>query len=181
LELGFSGGSDGVNLPAMQETWVWSLGRSPAGGHGNPLQYSCLENTHGQSSLVNYSSWGYKESDMAEQLSTHKQGISTVPVHLEEIRKAFSLEPSEGVWPYLHFDLRLLGSKTVREYIPGVLSHLIYSTLFWNLYIRNKILKIKLEHSIYTSIRKHKILRNEVFKYVKFLHGKLPQIITRIN
>ena len=24
----------------------WS-GRSPGGGHGNPLQYSCLENTHG--------------------------------------------------------------------------------------------------------------------------------------
>ena len=28
----------------MLETWVWSLGRSPGGGHGNPLQYSCLEN-----------------------------------------------------------------------------------------------------------------------------------------
>ena len=23
------------------------LGRSPGGGHGNPLQYSCLENPHG--------------------------------------------------------------------------------------------------------------------------------------
>ena len=28
--------------------WV---GRSPEKGHGNPLQYSCLENHHGQSSL----------------------------------------------------------------------------------------------------------------------------------
>ena len=28
------------------------LGRSPGGGHGNPLQYSCLENPHGQRSLV---------------------------------------------------------------------------------------------------------------------------------
>ena len=27
-----------------QQTWVWSLGRSPVGGNGNPLQYSCLEN-----------------------------------------------------------------------------------------------------------------------------------------
>ena len=25
------------------------LGRSPGGGHGNPLQYSCLEKAHGQS------------------------------------------------------------------------------------------------------------------------------------
>ena len=31
----------------MQETWVPSLGQeeSPGGGHGNPLQYSCLENS----------------------------------------------------------------------------------------------------------------------------------------
>jgi len=28
------------------------LGRSPGGGHGNPLQYSCLENPHGQRSLA---------------------------------------------------------------------------------------------------------------------------------
>ena len=34
------------------------LGRSPGGGHGNPLQYSCLENPHGERSLVGYSPWG---------------------------------------------------------------------------------------------------------------------------
>ena len=36
----------GKNLPAVQETWglIPGLGRSPGGGHGNPLQYSCLEN-----------------------------------------------------------------------------------------------------------------------------------------
>ena len=39
-------------------------GRSPGGGHGNPLQYSCLENPHGQSSLVSYSPWGCKELDI---------------------------------------------------------------------------------------------------------------------
>ena len=27
-------------------------GRSPGGGHGNSLLYSCLENPHGQGSLV---------------------------------------------------------------------------------------------------------------------------------
>ena len=32
--------------PAMQQTWVQSLGREdpPEGGQDNPLQYSCLEN-----------------------------------------------------------------------------------------------------------------------------------------
>ena len=29
--------------------------RSPGGGHGNPLQYSCPENPHGQRSLAGYS------------------------------------------------------------------------------------------------------------------------------
>ena len=35
------------NLPAMQEMWVQSLGQGdcPGGGQGNPLQYSCLENS----------------------------------------------------------------------------------------------------------------------------------------
>ena len=46
------------------------LGRSPRGGHGNLLQYSCLENPHGQRSLVGSSPWGRKESDMIERLST---------------------------------------------------------------------------------------------------------------
>ena len=34
------------------------LGRSPGGGHGIPFQYSCLENPHGQRSLVGCSPWG---------------------------------------------------------------------------------------------------------------------------
>ena len=42
------------------------LGRSPGGGHGYPLQYSCLENPHGQRSLVGYSPWGHKELERTE-------------------------------------------------------------------------------------------------------------------
>ena len=38
-------------------------GRSSGGGHDNPAQYSCLENPHGQRSLVGYSPWGHKELD----------------------------------------------------------------------------------------------------------------------
>ena len=33
-------------------------GRSPGGGHGNPLQYPCLENPHGQRSLGGLQSMG---------------------------------------------------------------------------------------------------------------------------
>ena len=41
-------------------------GRSPGGGNGNLLQYSCLENSHGQRSLMGCSPWGGKESDTTE-------------------------------------------------------------------------------------------------------------------
>ena len=50
------------------------LGRSPGGGHGNPFQCSCLENPHGQRSLVGYARpvahAGSQKSDMTEWLST---------------------------------------------------------------------------------------------------------------
>ena len=50
---------------------ILGLGRSPGGGHGNPLQYYCLENPHGQRSLAGYSPWGLKESDTAEVINMH--------------------------------------------------------------------------------------------------------------
>ena len=43
-----------------------ALGKSPGGEHGNPFEYSCLENPHGQRSLAGYSPWGCKELDMTE-------------------------------------------------------------------------------------------------------------------
>ena len=51
--------------------------RSPGGGHGSPLQYSCLKNPYGQRSLVGCSLWGCKDLDTVEPLSMHP-GISEV-------------------------------------------------------------------------------------------------------
>ena len=46
--MGFPGGSDGkesaYNVGALGS--IPGLGRYPGGGHGNPLQYSCLGNLH---------------------------------------------------------------------------------------------------------------------------------------
>ena len=44
--LGFPGGSDSKEsvCNAGYLGLIPGLGRSPGGGHGNPLQYSCLEN-----------------------------------------------------------------------------------------------------------------------------------------
>ena len=59
------------NLPAnagniRNKGSIPGSGRSPGGGNGNPLQYSCLENPHGQRSLVGYGPWGCKESNTNE-------------------------------------------------------------------------------------------------------------------
>ena len=71
--LGFPGHSDGKESACSvgDLSLIPGLGRSPGGGQGNPLQYSCLENPHGQRSLVGYSPWGHRESDTTEQLNTH--------------------------------------------------------------------------------------------------------------
>ena len=74
--LGFPGGSDGKESACKVGDLGLTpgLGRSPGGGHCKPLQYSGLENPHGQKSLAGYSPWGCMQSDMTEQLSTAQVG-----------------------------------------------------------------------------------------------------------
>ena len=66
---GFSGGLVVKNLPAIQETWVQSLGQE------DPLEKGMANHStpvflpgefHGQKSLAGYSPWGCKESDMTK-------------------------------------------------------------------------------------------------------------------
>ena len=45
------------------------IGKIPGEGKGNPLQYSRLENPHGESSLVGYGPWGCRESDTTARLT----------------------------------------------------------------------------------------------------------------
>ena len=53
---GFPCGSVVRNLPANVDVGlIPGSGRSPGGGNGNPLQYSCLKKSYGQRSLVGYS------------------------------------------------------------------------------------------------------------------------------
>ena len=68
---GFPGVSDGKESTcnAGDVGSTPGLGRSAGGGHANPLQFSCLENSNGQRSLVGYSPWGHKESDTTERLN----------------------------------------------------------------------------------------------------------------
>ena len=65
---GFPGGVEGKESTcnAGDTGSVPGSGRFPGEGNGNLLQYSCLGESHGQRSLVAYSPWGHKESDMTE-------------------------------------------------------------------------------------------------------------------
>ena len=67
--LGFPGGSDGkesacnVGDPGL----ILGSGKSPGEGNGNPLHFSCLENSTDR----NYNPWGCKELDMTKRLNVH--------------------------------------------------------------------------------------------------------------
>ena len=56
-----------MNPPAKDKTQetssVTRLGKSPGGGNGNPVQYSCLGNPMDRGAWRAYSPWGHKESD----------------------------------------------------------------------------------------------------------------------
>ena len=81
-------------MQEVQEMRVWSLdqGRFPREGNGNPLQYSCLENPHGQRSL-----WAiiHRITKTGTWVTEHKQpafpGPPQVTVHC----------PSPACWELL--------------------------------------------------------------------------------
>ena len=57
LPVSAGGIRDGASFPGLE--------RSPGGGHGNPIQYSCLENPMDRGAWAP-SPWGHKELDPTE-------------------------------------------------------------------------------------------------------------------
>ena len=66
-----TGGSDGKESACNERDLglIPGLGSFPRKGNGNPLQYSCLENSVDGGPLTDYSPWDYKESEPIEQLT----------------------------------------------------------------------------------------------------------------
>ena len=62
----WSRGSHRTQTDSVATGLIPVLGRSPGGGHGNPLQYSCLENPCEQRSLGGYNPQGNTEQDTTE-------------------------------------------------------------------------------------------------------------------
>ena len=80
LPRGFPGGSVVKNLPAnVGDTGsIPGSGRSPGGGHGSPLQCSCLGESHGKRSLVGHS---HEANRVGHELATQQQQGSLFKVH----------------------------------------------------------------------------------------------------
>ena len=68
LGVGFPGGS-GICLQCRGPRFNLWVGKIPWRREWLPTLLFLPEKSHGQSSLVGYSPWGHKESDMTEQLS----------------------------------------------------------------------------------------------------------------
>ena len=91
------------------------LGRSPGGVHCNPLQYSHLENPHGQRSLAGYSPWGHKELDITEWLSSSR-GSMLSSLGLYFVISVRLLGPSSEVFLFFSFfllDILLFHSRII--------------------------------------------------------------------
>ena len=129
---GFPGGSDSkasaYNEGDPGSTPGWK--RSPGEGNGNPLQYSCLEKSPGQKSLVGYSPWGRKELDMTEQLHCF---IFSITVHT---LTSYSM-PGTGLWAscvmshlILRMTLRVSAAVWLSGY-PRETEPIEYYTSYW--------------------------------------------------
>ena len=80
-------------LPAMQDTWVQSLGCKGLGeGNGYPFHYSCLEDSKDRGAW-HITVYGMAESDATEQLS-----LSLFFNHLLNKRQRLILDPPPPVY-----------------------------------------------------------------------------------
>ena len=69
--MGFPGGTSGKESTCSAGDirdvgLIPGSGRSPGGGHGNPLQYSCLDNPMDTEAWRATVHWGHRESIMAQ-------------------------------------------------------------------------------------------------------------------
>ena len=83
MALGFPGGSNGKDSACStgDPGLMPGLGRSLGEGNGNPLQYSCLENPHGQRRLVVYNPWIHRVGhDWATNTFTFFSDMATLVI-----------------------------------------------------------------------------------------------------
>ena len=73
MTMGFPGGSVVKNPPAIQETWIWSLGQEDPQEKEMATHSAFLPGKyHGQRSLEGYSPWGHKRVRQLKRLNNSK-------------------------------------------------------------------------------------------------------------
>ena len=70
------GGSEVKNPPVIagDSGWIPGLGRSPAGGNGNLLQYCCLENSIDRGAWAGEWGWGGRDGAWLQSMGLQKVG-----------------------------------------------------------------------------------------------------------
>ena len=129
--MGFPYSSDGKETPHNVGDLfsIAGLGRSPGGGHGNPLQNSCLENSHGQKSLVGYirsmgsqrvrRDWATKHSTVSHLLLAKLRLLAKIWTSMSRaIRK----------------EVCIYWAKYCIRLFSLLLAHGIFMTTIWNRY-----------------------------------------------
>ena len=123
------------NLPAMQENTdsIPALGRSPGEGNGNPLQYSCLENSMDRGAWWITVHGVAKESDMTEQLTLSYLWSQSCLRHLDaclsDVCKANPF-PSQVSSPLLVFTAHLQPLHLFYVFlfsVPPIANYKLYS------------------------------------------------------
>ena len=85
------------NLPAMQETQLWSLGQEdPWRRKWQPAPIFLPGKSHGQRSLAGYSPWGCKESDTTEHRCMYMSRLPVRPQEAPGVLVLCFLSP--GMW-----------------------------------------------------------------------------------
>ena len=114
---GFLGGpmvknpsADAVNTG--DEGSIAGSGRSPGGGNGNPLQYSCLENP------MDRGAWGVRVYRVAKDSNrTEQRSADALLVKIHNINNSFLV--SENTYPYSHRQQRCFPNSGVSIQVIG--------------------------------------------------------------
>ena len=119
--MGSPGGSEDKESTcnARDLSSIPGLARSPGGGHGNPLQYSCLKNPMDRGAQgAGYSPWGRKETRLSHthtHTHTHvpasSQTLSShVPVAAELFHSISIVSPASCIFTTAGFALGIITS-----------------------------------------------------------------------
>ena len=139
-------------MQEIQETWVWSLqGRSPGGGNGNPLKYSCLEHSMDRGAW-----WESMQLQRAghDWAHTHTHSIRLTRTFFHRTRASY-LKIYMGPWKTQNFKSILRGKEQRWRHNPPRLQTILHSD-------SNQYSMVLAQKQTYGSMEQSTELRNKL-------------------